>query len=90
MEHATIQGHQGEWILKVPYLAPKEALTLQLLNGPNIDTIRFSEGIVKIFPVEYQRVFPIWIKFILMSLLIFGFITLISFLYFLIKFLITL
>ena len=70
--HTVEQGPQGEWILKVPYLGPKENLAVQLLNGPVIDSVRSSEGSAKYVDVMHQRVYPTWLNVTVVGLIIWG------------------
>ena len=53
-------------------------ITLQVLNGPNIDSVRSEDGAAKAVPVTHQRLFPKWMQFVLASILLFG---LLSFFY---------
>ena len=46
--------------MEIPYLGPAETVTVQILNGPNIDTVRSLEAPAKVVPVIHQRVFPKW------------------------------
>jgi hypothetical protein len=70
--HTTEQGPQNEWILRLPYLAPRENVTIQLLNGPLIDSVRCAEGPTKWVGVIHQRIFPLWFRALVVSLLIWG------------------
>jgi hypothetical protein len=70
--HTVDQGPQGEWILQVPYLGPKENLAIQLLNGPVIDSVRYAEGAAKYVDVMHQRIYPAWFNIAVMTLIIWG------------------
>jgi hypothetical protein len=70
--HEVTSGPQGEWILKVPYLGPKENLAVQLLNGPVIDSVRCAEGPAKYVDVVHQRLYPTWFNAAVAALLIWG------------------
>jgi hypothetical protein len=70
--HTIEPGPQGEWVLKVPYLGPKENLAVQLLNGPVIDSVRCAEGAAKYVDVMHQRVYPTWFNITVIGLLIWG------------------
>lgn len=50
----------GRWCVKVPYIAPKEMITLQILNGANIEQVRCKGGVAKFVPVMHQRLYPAW------------------------------
>jgi hypothetical protein len=58
VDHAIRTGARGEWILEIPYVGPGEVITLQVLNGPIIDTVRSLEGPAKLVPVMHQRIYP--------------------------------
>ena len=60
MDHAIRTGPRGEWVLEIDYLGPSETVTVQILNGPLIDTIRSLEGPAKMVPVMHQRIYPAW------------------------------
>lgn len=60
--HQIETGPQGEWILKVPFINPTEVLTLQILNGPPIDSVRSKDCIAKYVPVVHQRLLPPWLQ----------------------------
>lgn len=40
--HEVRTGSLGEWILELPFLGPGETVTLQILNGPQIATVRLD------------------------------------------------
>jgi hypothetical protein len=58
--------------MEVPYLGPGETVTLQVLNGPNIDSVRSAEGPAKLIDVMHQRVFPKWFRLIVAVTLLVG------------------
>lgn len=60
--HQVETGLQGEWILKIPFIAPSEVITLQILNGPPIDSVRSKDCIATYVPVIHQRVVPRWLQ----------------------------
>jgi len=68
----------NEWVVEIPYLGPKEVITLQILNGPNISSVRSAEGPAKFVPVMYQRVFPKWFNFTALGLMIWGVISVVA------------
>lgn len=75
MDHSVRTGARGEWILDLPYLGPGEVITLQVLNGPPIDTVRSLEGPAKLVPVMHQRIFPKWFNATALLLMLVGLIT---------------
>lgn len=75
VDHAVRQGTRGEWILELEYLGPGEVVTVQILNGPPIDTVRSQEGPAKVVPVVHQRVFPRWINVTALLLILVGLVT---------------
>ena len=60
IDHEIRDGPKGAWLMEIPYLGPAETVTVQILNGPNIDTVRSLEGPAKLVPVIHQRVYPKW------------------------------
>ena len=70
--HTTRSGANNEWIVEIPFIAPKELITLQVLNGPIIDSVRSSGGVARAVPVTHQRLFPRWAQFIFSALMLFG------------------
>jgi len=61
--------------MEIPYLGPGETVTVQILNGPNIDTVRALEGPAKVVDVIHQRVFPKWLNASVLVLMMVGFVT---------------
>lgn len=78
IDHITRTGSKGEWILEFPYLGPRETVTIQILNGPIIETIRSSEGPAKYVPVNYQRQFPTWFNLSALFFMLVGLISVFS------------
>jgi hypothetical protein len=70
--HSTRLGPNNEWILEIPFVAPKEVVTIQILNGPNIDSVRCEEGAARIVPVIHQRLFPTWVQALVVFLMLSG------------------
>lgn len=70
--HATRIGPNNEWIMEIPFIAPKELITLQVLNGPNIDSVRSEEGAARAVPVTHQRLFPKWVQILIAAIMFFG------------------
>jgi hypothetical protein len=62
----------GRWLVKIPYIAPKEMITLQILNGANIEQVRCKGGVAKFVPIIHQRLYPAWANVIAGGLMIFG------------------
>ena len=73
VDHVVRSGARGEWLLEVAYLGPGETLTVQILNGPNIDSVRAQEGPAKLVPVIHQRVFPKWFNGLALIFMLIGF-----------------
>ncbi|MCF8707262.1 hypothetical protein [Rhizorhapis sp. SPR117] len=88
VDHEIRTGARDEWILEMPYLGPGEIVTVQVLNGPLIDTVRSLEGPAKMVPVIHQRLLPKWFNLAALTLLIIGLITAIYGLYSVARFLI--
>lgn len=61
VDHVVRTGSRGEWILQLPYLGPGENVTVQILNGPNVESVRSREGPAKTVPVIHQRLYPPWV-----------------------------
>jgi hypothetical protein len=76
IDHSVRQGARGEWLVEFPYVGPGETITVQILNGPNIDSVRSAEGPAKVVHVIHQRVFPKWLIIITWMLVLMGFGTL--------------
>lgn len=72
IDHSTGQTEQGLWIVRIPYIAPKEVITLQILNGPRIDSVRCEGGAAKFVPVIHQRIYPAWFNALVVTLMIVG------------------
>ncbi len=64
--------NSGRWLVRIPYIAPKEIVTLQILNGANIEQVRCKGGVAKFVPVIHQRLYPAWANFIAGTLMIVG------------------
>lgn len=62
----------GRWLVKIPYIAPKELVTLQILNGANIEQVRCKGGVAKFVPVMHQRLYPKWANFLAGGLMTIG------------------
>jgi hypothetical protein len=70
--HTTRTGGRGEWILEIPFVAPKEIITVQILNGPIIDSVRSEDGVARVVPVIHQRLFPRWFQAAAVALMLLG------------------
>jgi hypothetical protein len=77
VDHEVRTGPKGEWLMEIPYIGPRETVTVQILNGPNIDTVRSLEGPARVVDVIHQRVFPKWVNALMLVLVLVGFVTLI-------------
>lgn len=62
----------GRWLVKIPYVAPKEIITLQILNGANIEQVRCKGGVAKFVPVIHQRLMPRWTNVLAGALMVCG------------------
>lgn len=72
IDHEIRKGPKGELLMEIPYLGPRETITVQILNGPNIETVRSLEGPAKFVPVIHQRVFPKWFNITALLLMLVG------------------
>lgn len=76
VDHSVRTGARGEWILDLPFLGPGENVVIQVLNGPQIASIRAKEGPAKPVPVVHQRLYPKWFNRLAVFLMLTGLITL--------------
>ena len=74
--HKTSAGPNGEWIVEIPFVAPSEAITIQILNGPLINSVRSKGGFGKYVPVVHQRLYPRWMQLVSVSLTVIGILSL--------------
>jgi hypothetical protein len=72
INHQIKTGPRGEWLMEVPYLGPGETITLQILNGPVIDSIRSAEGPARVIDVMHQRAFPKWFRILAAAVMLVG------------------
>ncbi len=72
IEHRAAIDEHGQWIVDIPFIGPKETITIQILNGPNIDSIRSEDGNAKFVEVLHQRQFPRWINLTAVMLMLSG------------------
>jgi hypothetical protein len=72
VDHSVRTGARGEWILDLPFLGPGETIGLQVLNGPQIASVRSKEGPAKAVPVTHQRVFPPAFRMMVGALMLIG------------------
>jgi hypothetical protein len=70
--HSTHIDPAGRWTVVLPFIAPKEVVTIQILNGPPIDNIRSKSCSVKYVPVMYQRIYPQWFNALATALFVVG------------------
>jgi len=70
--HQSRLGDNNEWIVEIPFIAPKETITLQILNGPNIDSVRSEDGAARVVPVTHQRMFPKWVGVVVVVMMLWG------------------
>lgn len=65
----------GEFLLRVPTLGPKEFFTLQILSFvtiPNIQSIRSKAGPASLIQVQFQRQFTRLVQLLLVAILLVG------------------
>lgn len=72
IDHEIKAGPKGEWLMEIPYIGPGETVTVQILNGPNINTVRSLEGPAKFLNVIHQRISPKWVNWIVGLLMLVG------------------
>lgn len=75
IDHSVRLGARGEWILELGFLGPGEHVTVQILNGPQIASVRALEGAAKAVPVIHQRLFPRWVQISVAVLMLVGLVT---------------
>jgi hypothetical protein len=90
IDHSVRTGSRGEWILELGFLGPGENVSVQILNGPQIASVRAREGPAKPVPVVHQRVFPRWVNATVLALTTIGVITVGYALFVLLRLLLTL
>lgn len=78
VDHVVRTGARGEWILQLPYLGPGENVTVQILNGPNVESVRSREEPAKTVPVIHQRLYPPWVGAAVLFLSAVGIVTAIT------------
>jgi hypothetical protein len=76
VDHTTRTGSRGEWVLELGFLGPGETVVVQVLNGPQIASVRAKEGPAKAVPVAHQRLYPKWFNRLAVFLMLMGLITL--------------
>jgi hypothetical protein len=77
IDHEVRTGPNDQWMIEIPYLGPRETITVQILNGPVIESVRSFEGPAKVVQVIHQRVFPKWFNALCLALFIVGFATIV-------------
>lgn len=60
IDHEIKCGPKGQWLIEIPFIGPRETVNIQILNGPNIESVRSLEGPATAVDVIHQRVFPSW------------------------------
>lgn len=76
IDHLVRTGSRGEWVLELRFLGPGENVVIQVLNGPQIASVRAKEGPAKTVPVIHQRLYPKWFNRMAVFLTLTGLITL--------------
>lgn len=64
--------------MEIPFLGAGETVTVQILNGANIGSIRSEDGPARIVPVMHQRVFPKWFNLTAAALMFVGLATVVA------------
>lgn len=72
VSHSAALNSHGHRVLKIEFIAPKETVTVQILNGPNIDSMRSADCMAKYVPVAHQRQFPAWFNALAKMLIVLG------------------
>lgn len=72
VNHTVEYDADGRWKVRFPFIAPKEAITIQILNGPSIENIRCKGGMASYVPVMYQRIYPKWFNSLAIFLMVAG------------------
>lgn len=72
INHTVDQTASGHWMVRIPFVAPKEVVTIQLLNGPMIDMVRCKEGLARVVPVIHQRLYPKYMTVAVGALMVIG------------------
>lgn len=70
----------GKHIVTIPFLGSKEFITLQILSYksvPQILTVRSKEGMAQQIPITIQRLFPVWVNYTAVFLMLLGVATLV-------------
>lgn len=75
VSHSAELNAHGHWVLKIDFIAPKETVTVQILNGPNIDSVRSADCLAKYVPVTHQRQFPVWFNALATIFMVLGIIS---------------
>lgn len=78
VDHAIKNGPRDEWLMEIPFLGAGETVTVQILNGANIGSIRSEDGPARIVPVMHQRVFPKWFNLTAAALMFVGLATVVA------------
>ena len=72
VDHSISLTANGQWMVQIPFVAPKETVTIQILNGSNIQTVRSKSGPARFVPVVHQRLYPRWFNGLVALLIISG------------------
>lgn len=70
------QLENGQYVLRVASLGPKEFFTLQVLSyktAPALLYVRSNSGPAQQMPFQIQRAFPVWVQAALLFLVVVGF-----------------
>ncbi len=75
ISYVELQNPDGEFILRVPFLGPREFFTLQILSFatlPQIQNIRSKAGPASLIQVQFQRYFSRPTQLLVWALLLVG------------------
>lgn len=76
VSHSAEVNTHGNWVLKIDFIAPREIVTVQILNGPKIDSVRSADCVAQFVPVVHQRQLPAWFNYFATFLMVVGVISL--------------
>ena len=80
LSYTTANNANGEHVIKISSLGPKEFFTLQLLSYktvPSLMSIRSKNGHAQNVPITIQRLYPQYINYSVAFLMIMGFATIV-------------
>ena len=75
ISHDTETLQNGNFLIRIPELAPKEVVTVQILSYTKLPqplTIRSDAGLAQTIPIQFQRILPKWLAALLLLLMLIG------------------